>query len=171
MPTKPVPPTPGFSMTVNLPELIDSLDFAEERTAEAILNQSKLLLKASHYRVNKLRARMKAEAAMELVRAKTALLIRGNSEGKITEAFIKETVECDGDVQIAQRAYDEAKAAEEWGKQLIEAYQMRGSMLKALVQLLGAEAAVESGFVRTEMERMGVGQLREKVMARYKKEG
>jgi len=37
-------------------------------------------------------------------------------------------------------------------------------MAKALVQLLGAEAAAESGFVRAEMERMGVGKLRERIL-------
>ena len=56
---------------------------------------------------------------------------------------------------------------EEWAKLLVSSYEMRGSMCKALVQLVGAEAAVESGFIRAELERIGVGTLKEKVKSQF----
>lgn len=166
-PAKPVGASPTRSI---FNELIAKLDFSEEQVAASLLNQPTLLLKASHYRVQKLRNRMQAEADYDKASAECALRVRAQSEGKITEAYIKETVATDADVLLAQRKYNETKAAEEWAKLLIESYQMRGSMLKALVQLLGAAAASESGFLRAEMERLGMGKLADKVRARFEED-
>jgi len=150
---------------VSVQELIDKMDFTDENTAGALLTNAGLLLKASYYRVQKMRLRMRAESNLEAVTAETALAIRAQEAGnKVTEGYIKETVATDKRVRAAQTAFDEAKAVEEWAKLMLNCYEMRGSMAKALVQLLGAEAAAESGFVRAEMERMGVGKLRERIL-------
>lgn len=153
---------------INLQELVEAMEFTEAGLAEAMVHQASLLLKASKYRVQKMRQRMKVETDLNQIRTKIALLIRAQgSETKITEKYIEAATEQSPDVLGAQKAFNEARALEEWSKLLLDSFQMRGSMLKALVQLLGAEAATESGFIRAEFERMGISQLKEKVKARF----
>jgi len=153
---------------INLRELMEAMEFTEAGLADAMVQQASLLLKASKYRVQKMRERMKVETDLNQVRTKTALLIRAQeSETKITEKYIEAATEQSPDVIAAQKGFNEARALEEWSKLLLDSFQMRGSMLKALVQLLGAEAATESGFIRAEFERMGIGRLKEAVKARF----
>lgn len=153
---------------VDLTELIKEMDFNQETLVDAMLNQAGLMLKASYYRVDKMRVRMRAEAQLNDTTTEVALGIRAeNTEVKITEGYVRELTNGSAEVQAAQKAYDEAKAMEEWAKLIIDSYQMRGSMCKALVSLLGAEVAAESGFLRAEMERLGMGKLKEAVKKRY----
>lgn len=159
---------PDGEMKVDLRDLIKNMDFTEETLVDAMLNQAGLLLQASYYRVDKMRARMKTEARLSETTTRIALNIRSeNAEVKITEANVRELTEANSEVQTANRIYNEAKAMEEWAKLIIDSYQMRGSMAKALVQLLGAEAAMESGFIRAEMERLGLGRLKDAVRKRF----
>ena len=150
---------------VDVNKLLRDMDFTEETITTALLNQSKLLVQASRYRVQKMRERMQAEAELEHLSVDVASIVRqrGDSEVRITEKFIEEQVLKNQKVRGAQSKFDDARVLEEWAKLLLQAFDSRGSMLKALVQLLGAEAAVESGFIRNELERMGIGKLREKV--------
>ena len=154
---------------IKLEQLLVDIDFSDENLVEAIMKQPGLLLAASRWRVDRLRRRITAESNWTQVQTTAAIRARsgGDGETKITEKYIEECVRVDPVVIEARRLYDEARATEEFAKLLIDAYQMRGSMLKALVQLFGAEAATESGLIRAEMERMGVGQLRDKLRKRF----
>lgn len=156
-----------FSMQVDLKELIAAMEFAQEGVPAAILEQAKLLLHASYYRVTKMKARMKAEASLSETQTQVALTIRTDTEVKITENYVREQTEVNPEVIAAKKAYDDAKAMEEWAKAIVDSYQMRGSMLKAYVQLLGFEMATESGLIRTQLEELGVGKLKRDVQKKY----
>lgn len=158
----------GPLVKVDLKKLIAELDFSQEGVAQAMLNQPKLLLDASYYRVEKMKARLRAEAYLDQARVSAAINARATLE-KVTENGVIEQVGNSPEVIAARKAFDEARAMEEWAKLVIDSYQMRGSMLKAYAQLLGAEAALESGVVRAESERMGIADLREKVLNRFPK--
>src|SRR5437773_5897073 len=108
-------------MKIDVNRLIAQLDFSETNVAGAMLEQAKLLLEASYYRVDKMRKRMRAEAAWNEVLASTALRIRSEAEGgsRITDKAVGELVENDKQVAAARKGFNEAKAMEEWAKLLI----------------------------------------------------
>lgn len=155
---------------VRVTELISSMGLSEETLYHDMLDQPKLFLQASRYRVAKMKARFKAEALVSQLRVDAAIIVRQRnveSETKVTEKAVEEQVSKNPKVREAEALYDEAKAMEEWAKLLLDSFRERGSMAKALVQLLGAEAAMESGLVRAEFERMGIDKLKEQVRNRY----
>jgi len=151
---------------MKLKGLIDKLSFSLEELPAVILSQPKLMLSASHYRVQKLRKRQEVEAAFNRINSDAALKLREEG-GKKTEAYIRQKCEILPEVIQAQAELDEAKVLEVWGKHLLDAYHERGSMIKALVQLMGAEAALEMKFIREEHLRMGGKELRRRVQAKY----
>lgn len=149
-------------------ELISQLDFTEETLRDALVSQARLLFSASRYRVRKLRDRLRIEADLSQVQTTVALRLRNTyKEKKITEAFIKERVASSDDVVEVRVKLDEAKVLEEQAKLLVDAYQSRGSMVKALVQLIGSEAAVEKHFVQSALEQMGLQKLKSRVRNKY----
>lgn len=156
-----------LGLTADLKHLIKEMDITEETLSDAILHQAKLYLEASYYRVEKMKARMAAELEFGRIRTVVASAVRSNSEVKITEAYINEQVDGNRDVIIAHQAFDQARALEEFAKLVLASYDQRGSMCKSLVQLLGAEVAKESGFLRAEMDRLGIGKLRDKVESQF----
>lgn len=151
---------------MELKELIEKINFSEETLTSAMIEQSALLLDASEYRVKIMRRRFQAEAELRDNQTDVAIRMRRSKE-KLTEAAVKELIAADKSVRSAQSKVDELKALEEWAKSLVDAYHSRGSMCKALVQLIGAEAAMESGFIRAEMERMGIRKLKNKVTSHF----
>ena len=158
-----------FGQPINVRELIGLMDFSQEGLADALLVQPGLFLKAARYRIEKLRILQQAEAALDDIELDTAMRVRNaeRPDGKITEKYIEQETERDSRVKEARHRRDEAKALEEWAKLLLDAFRERGSMAKALVQLIGAEAAIDSGFIRGELERMGLNRLKDSVAKRY----
>lgn len=149
--------------------LIDKLSFAEEALAQALLEQAMLLMEASRYRVRKMRARLAADADFNRMCAEVSLMLR-RSEKKRTEGYIRDVVTASPRIRKAKQLLDEAKVSEEAAKMLLDAYHARGSMAKALVELIGAQAAVESKFIRGELERMGLSKITQKVRNRFRGE-
>lgn len=165
---KPKSTLDGLGDSVNLNELINSLELSEEALAHEILEQPKLFLQAARYRVEKMKVRMRAEAVLNQIQLETAGKVRQTeADVKVTEKYIQEQTDQDPSVRAAQRAFDDAKVMEEWSKLLLDSFRERGSSCKVIVQLLGAEAAKESGLFRAELEHLGVNQLKDKVKKRY----
>lgn len=157
-----------MDFNVNVQDLITNISFTEETLAQALLDQPKFFLDASRYRIAKMKTRMQAESRLNQIQTETAVKVRaGAQDRKITEKHIQEQVARNANVKAAQVKYDEAKLLEEWAKLLLDSFRERGSMAKALISLIGAEAAVETGFVKSELERMGVSKLRDKVRSRF----
>ncbi len=153
---------------MDLRELMDKLDFTEETLVQVLLEQAKLLMESSRYRIKKLKERLALEADFTRIQSEVSLRLRKEaSDVKKTEAYIREIAASSPRVVRAKEKLDRAKALEEWGKLLVEAYHSRGSMAKALVQLISTEAAVESRFVKDELDRMGVSRLKRKVKSRF----
>ncbi len=157
----------GFLITVDLKKLVDAMDFSEEEIHGALLNQSKLFLEASYYRVEKMKVRMKAEADMNQKQTEVSTQVRAQTEVKITENYVSEQTALHQDVIAAKQVYDKARTLEEFAKLLMGSFEMRGSMLKACVQLYGAQMAKESGLFQAELDRMGTDKLKEKVRSRF----
>lgn len=153
---------------MKLSELISKLEFSLEELPSAIMEQPKLLLESSRYRVTKMRRRQELEAALTVTSSFVAQRLRKEeNEKKVTEAYIRERSAKNPKVIQAQKDLDEAKVAEVWGKHLLDAYHERGSMIKALVQLMGAEAALEMKFIREEHLRLGGKELRRRIKHKY----
>ena len=152
---------------IDVKQLISKIDFTEETLAQAHLEQAGLLFAASEYRIQKLRDRLRVDAACSEAETSAAMKLRRTSEEKLTEAAIKEVVSASKDVVIARRNADEAKVMDEFAKILVDAFHERGSMIKSLVNLVGASAASESRFIQAELERMGLSRIKENIRKRY----
>ena len=148
---------------IDIQALLTKIGLSQETLMQDLLSQSQLLLEASKYKIQKLRRRMEAEEILSQARLDAAQKIRSREDIKITEKFVEEEVERGQDVQKARRDYNEAKAMEAWAGFIRDSFSERGSMGKAIVQLIGAEAALDSGFIRGELERMGISRLGDKV--------
>jgi len=145
---------------LELNELIDKLDVQQDALVQALLEQPKLFWEVSKIKAEKLRERASRETACtELVTTMSLAVRKSFANERITEGAIKERVETDPKVRMMRRRVDSARAVEDYVKGLLEAYYARGSMCRALVQLIAAEASVDSLYWRDEMERMGVGKL------------
>jgi hypothetical protein len=155
---------------VDLKGLLKKLDFTEEDLIRADLEQPRLYMEASRFRVRLMRKVIQAEAALELVSVGSALRIRKKYRelGKsITESAIKERVANNPDVQDCKKRLGEVEAMEEWAKLLLEAFKMRRDAVKILAEVLGAEANAEIRHQRKEFELEGYSKLKDRVRKKY----
>ena len=151
-------------------KLVEQLDLSEENLTAALQTQPTLFMSAAEYRVQCLRRRTGASADLGRIRAEVAIRVRDEavaSGHKITVQQVDAGVESDEEVQEAVLADNEARAEDEFSKLLVEAFRERGNMATAMVRLVGAEAAKESGLVRAELDRLGLGKVREELEDRY----
>lgn len=154
---------------MKLSELISRLDVTETTVATDLLDQASLLMKASQYRVRKMRTKLRLEAKLGVVQSRVSMAVREQAtDERKTEAYIKEKVARHKAVREAQALLLEAKCLEEAAKALVDAYQSRGSMLKALVQLIGSDAALHSGVIKEALDRLGVDRLRHDVQKKFR---
>jgi hypothetical protein len=163
-----------LSEPVDLPGLIEKLDFSEENIIQANREQADLFLEASRYRVKRMRARIQAESQLEAEKAKASIFFRlkkRNSTDKkapnLTEAYIKDKIGVDAGVLEIRAKYDDALVYEEWAKQLLEAYKQRGRAIQTLSELLGAEAYAQARLARKTLELEGLETLKESVRKRF----
>jgi hypothetical protein len=155
---------------VDVPALIEKLDFSEENIIMANREQASLFLEASRYRVKRLRATIQAEAAYDTEKANAALYFRRQRRSvkrSTTEAEIKEQVVIDEPAQAARAKYDKAQVYEEWAKLLLEAYRQRGHAIKTLAEILGAEANAQARIARKDLEVEGFERLKSAVRKKY----
>jgi|ERR1019366_3114305 hypothetical protein len=162
-----------LSEPVDLPGLIDHLDFSEENIIQANREQPQLYLEASRYRVKRMRARIRAESNLDTEKAQASIFLRLKSRNskdknaKLTEPYIKEKVAVSAAVVEARESFDKAQVYEEWSQRLLEAYRQRGHAIQTLAQLLGAEASAQARLVRKEVELAGLESLKDSVRKRY----
>jgi hypothetical protein len=133
--------------------LIDALPIVDENILVEAAKQPLLFIRASMYRVIKMRKRSQANAKGDYVRARLAMGIRGkkNQLGeKVTEGTLKEKVECDSSVRQLRKEVDLAFAEEEFAKLILEAMRMRRDAIRII-----ADAKVyEGGRETAEVERV-----------------
>lgn len=156
--------------TGSINELLSHLELREEGVESYLLDQPKLFLQSAQYRISKVRAAKQAKAALEILEADVAQLIRAQArenDDKLTEKALGEHLSQTKKIQEARKVLDEAETAEEYSKLIMDSFRQRGDMLRSLVQLMGAEAAKEAGFVRAELERMGGDKIREQATKRF----
>mgnify|MGYP001573552788 CR=1 FL=1 len=146
---------------IDIQTLLTKIGLSQETLMHDLLSQSELLLEASKYKIQKMRRRIEAEETLSQARLDAAQEIRSREDVKITEKFVEEEITRSERVQKARKDYEEAKVMEAWAGFVRDSFYERGSMGKAIVQLIGAEAALDSGFIRGELERLGIGRLRE----------
>jgi hypothetical protein len=160
-----------FGMDVpDVNKILDNLGFTLEGLEEAMLSQPTFMVKAHRLKIEYTRRRQEAEAYLERLRDDTAFGIRKEArrlDVKVTEKMVEEETERKPAVREAVTKFDQASRLEEWGKGIVSSYFERGSMLKAMVAVRGAEAALESGFMRAELDRLGVQKLREKARQQF----
>ena len=150
--------------------LIESLEYTHEGLADAMLQQPQLYLQAGEYHVEKMSARAAAEAELkddEAVAAKRCREEADDAGRKVTVQAVNEFVDSDDDVRRSRKAVLLAKEEELYAKYLVDSYAQRSSMLRARVQLVGAEAAKGSGFVNEALNRLGLDRLRDEVKEKF----
>lgn len=131
--------------SVDIQELIDNLDFQDEQIIASARMQPTLFLKATRFRIQKMRELAAAEANDKLVRSQKSLALRQkyrNSSERMTEAAIAAMVSKKSEVQEADRALADAEQAEEFAKLLLEAYRQRRDVLEVISRVVGAEAYI-----------------------------
>lgn len=152
--------------------LIESLDFTEENLVEACLQQGKLFLEASRYRVKKMRRKIEAKAKLEAAETRVSLHYRikkqKGTRGSMTEGYIRDRVGTHPDVLSAKKKLGEAVVAEEWAEALLEAYKMRDSACRVLSRILGAEAVAEHKAVRVEGEKNALDKMKDRLRSKYR---
>jgi len=155
---------------IDLEQLIGQLDFAEENLIQANREQPNLFLEASRYRVKRMRARIQAETAYEMRQAESSIFLRSlkkKGDGSITEKYISDKVKLRPRVIKARDKFDKAQAYEEWAKLVLETFRQRGSAIKTLAEILGAEANAQARLARKDLEMEGFEKLKKAVRKRY----
>jgi hypothetical protein len=129
------PPNP-LAESVDVRKLLRHLYFAEEDYRTANLEQATYQLTAARYRIDKMRERMRLEAALELLRAKWAYKYRKKTRnGKpLTEAAVKEKLAINKFVHSAQRELNESIIEEELAKQLLEVFKQRQIAINNIIK-------------------------------------
>lgn len=159
---------------INVADLVDSLTFSDEETSEAARDQPSLFLQAAVFRVSKMRKRQRYVAKLKLLHSTLSKRTRERLREigqRVTDKEIESIVARKQDLVDLQHQLDSAEQEEEYSKYLLEAYRMRSSSIKALVELVGAEVYVarrnEGG--DTELEKIR-RKLKEKYPGKVSKE-
>lgn len=153
---------------VHVSDIIDALKFSDEQIEKAARQQPALVLTAARYRVKKMRRQHRKEAALKLLRAEKAKkfrrLLLENGQQRVTDKEIEEKLLRDSDIQEAMKELDESEEHEELSKLLMEAVRARGSSMKIIADLIGAEIYVAR---RSDGEDTGLDQISRKLKAKY----
>lgn len=150
--------------TVELQRLVKKLAFAEDDFEKANLEQAKLSLQASMYRVEAMKLKHRRQAVLEKIRAEKALAFgkikHGQKRGqRMTQAEIQNRVMVDPNVRKAQRRFEEALELEEFSVSLVYAYRQRQTTLRIVTDIRNGEIAndirsVREGMARDTMDKM-----------------
>lgn len=150
-----------------LDELLERLAFVPEDIVEAAAAQPVLYRKAIGYRILKMRDRMAAKAALDVLVARLSLRLRRKARqtgDRVTERNLEALLAFRTDMQTARRVLDGAEEAEEYGKLLLEAYRMRRDCLRIVSGMLESGLGLHDvkGASDQELERM-----RQRLRERY----
>lgn len=97
-----------------------------------------LFAKAARYRVDAMRSRCQAEAAMEEAGATLNLRYRANTSGeRKTEAYYKSRIMLNPRYKRCKKALEEAVLREELAKLILDAYRMRRDGIKIISEHRG----------------------------------
>lgn len=128
---------------VDLKELISKLDFTEEEVEHAAMEQPKLFLRASRFRVQKMRDRVEAELAYENLLAKLSSKYqeRKDEKGKreLTEGAVKAKVQLKPEIQKLRHRMELAFVHEKASELIVEAYRSREKAIKVIIDARWAE--------------------------------
>ena len=126
-------------------DLIRKLAIISENNVIEAVNQPLLFIEAAKYRVDKMRSTKAAEGALEAFAAERAMRIRAKGtrtgEGRITDSYVKATLQKNPRYRELSAAIDDAEAKEEFSKLLLEAYRMRRDAIKIISDTNGFNAA------------------------------
>lgn len=150
-----------------LDALLDKLEFSVEDVIDSAVDQARLFGQAASYRVTCLRRMMNAEMALGIAQSESEQKIRMAAvinDDKITEGNIKSRVLLDQKVLTAARAFNDAKAEEEYSKLLVEAFRHRRDMLRTIGELTMSERSMEGAM---EKARQQMATTREKLRNRW----
>src|SRR6185503_17348403 len=155
---------------INLEELINALDFSEERVVDAAKEQPRLFINASRYRVRKLRERIRSESRLKEVAASLSLRIRANlkalgGDTRITEGLIQARLYGKREYKEADAAVATATEYDEFSRLLVEAYRQRAAALRVVQEVMGIENAMAGRLQESDFDNLA--NLRKKVKAKY----
>lgn len=130
---------------VDLPDLLNSIDFDDEEILNAAKAQSHLYLDASRLHVQKMRTRIARETKLKELTAVHSLRIReklSDGAGRVTEGHVTAKLDRLPKIKVAKARLERAKLQEEIAKVFKDVFQMRKEMLKVIANLMGAEVYI-----------------------------
>ncbi len=147
---------------VDVRKLMKELSFDLDALEDANRRQSRLFLEAGRYLTGCVLQKARAENQLETTVAETGLKLRAekmeSTKKGLTEKAIEDVVNTSKEVRRCKQTFAMAKAAETWGKQLLEAYNHRLQVLGNLTKIRTGEMAtslraVKEKAVVDDMER------------------
>jgi hypothetical protein len=147
---------------VNIKRLLHRLEFSPDEIEKAAIDQPRLYLEASRFRVQMMHSRAKLLHKLEVIKAKARLRYRGQRKaaggrGSLTEGAITSMVDSNRLVRKYRRRLDAAYVREEFGKLLVEVLRSRQSTLKVVAETRNAEINSE---IRAVKDRMATADMR-----------
>ncbi len=155
---------------VDLDTLVKSLDFIDEEVADAAKRQPAFLLVAGIYRVRKMRKKQRREAKLKLYRAQKAKQIRTDLSElgqRVTDKQVEERLSRSKTIIELTRLLEEAEQEEEFAKLLLDSWRMRGSSLKIVADLVGAEVYVSRRMDGSDGSETELARIRKKIKEKY----
>jgi hypothetical protein len=159
--------------TVDLRRLIRKLDFVDEAVEDAVVEQPRLFLEASRYRVQKMRKRVQKTLAYESDRAviATKLRERKDERGKriLTEGAVSDKAAQKTSVLNLRKAMEFSYVEEKFAEHMIEAFRQRRDALKIIVDARMAEVGGEIRKIKEQAGHNKMKRVQKEVRARYKR--
>ncbi len=150
---------------VDIEELLDKLDFANENVDNEAMAQPTWFKKAIVNRFQTMQERNRSESKLDGLRSKLYLIIKRKDEEKKTESYIKEIINRNKKYRAAVEEFNRATEYEELAKRVIDAYEMKMQAMRVVSQMLGAEAGVNR---RMEKRAEELNSTRKKLKDRYR---
>lgn len=121
-------------------KLIAALGVTEENIFAEAARMAILFARAARYRVDTMRKKAVAEAALDACTSRLSLMYRARPSGKgKTEAYFKARIALNPRYQRLSRAKEDANHREELAKLIIDAYKMRRDAIKVIGEHRGLE--------------------------------
>lgn len=158
--------------TVDLKKLIRRIDFTDESVEDAALEHPKLFLRATRFRVQKMRDRVEAELAYEARMANLSAKYQQRTDDKgkrkLTEGAVKAKVQLDPKIGRLKRTMEMSLVYEKFSELLIETYRKREFAIKIIIDARWAEAG--KGFKKLkEEEAKGLSRkMRNEITNKYR---
>lgn len=128
------------SKKVTADSLLDSLAVLDENILAEAARMARLFARAAQYRVEKMRYRARAEAALEQWAAHLSLLYRSRAKGKPTEAYYKARIILNKRHQRLTVEKEACERREELAKLILDAYRQRRDAIRIIADHKGYDA-------------------------------